>query len=247
VPRDRAGTHLPPIAVKRQRRLTGVDEVVLSFVCERADHRGDLSTLRGDLRRDGERGDDLADHRQGDARRCSRGRPGHWTACTQRSSSMRVPPADVVAGRVAVLVMPEVLGHLLVERGLQDRLGQLLEQPIRPGQGQALLPSSTDISTAACCPADPGTGSSFFVMSSSAVIERHLPRQTRRLSASGHKHRSGRRPPGVLERLQRPSLAMPGRAAVVAPWTAVSCAWLVRGRSELRCWGPGTAVLRLVW
>jgi len=89
VPRDRAGTHLPPIAVKRQRRLTGVDEVVLSFVCERADHRGDLSTLRGDLRRDGERGDDLADHRQGDARRCSRGRPGHWTACTQRSSSMR--------------------------------------------------------------------------------------------------------------------------------------------------------------
>ena len=50
--------------------------------------------------------------------------------------------AFVVAEGQAVLVMPEVLGHLLVQRGLQDRLGQLLEQPIRAGQRHTLLPGA---------------------------------------------------------------------------------------------------------
>ena len=39
VPRDRAATFEPQIVKKRQRRLSGVDEVVLSAVCERFDHR----------------------------------------------------------------------------------------------------------------------------------------------------------------------------------------------------------------
>ena len=45
-----------------------------------------------------------------------------------------------LAGRRAVLVMAQVLGQLLVQRRLQHRLGQLLEQPIRAGQRQAPLP-----------------------------------------------------------------------------------------------------------
>ena len=40
----------------------------------------------------------------------------------------------------AVLVMTEMLGQLLVQRRFQHRLGQLLQQPIRASQRQALLP-----------------------------------------------------------------------------------------------------------
>ena len=49
--------------------------------------------------------------------------------------------ADVArpgTGRV-VLLIAQVLGHLLVQRGLEHRLGQLLEQPVRAGQRQTLL------------------------------------------------------------------------------------------------------------
>ena len=57
------------------------------------------------------------------------------------------PVADV--GRVpvlggTVLLMAQVLGHLLVQRGLQHALGELLEQPVRTGQGQALLLGQPD-------------------------------------------------------------------------------------------------------
>jgi len=45
----------------------------------------------------------------------------------------------IITGR-AVLVMTEMLGHLLIQRRLQHRLGQLLQQPIRAGQRHALLP-----------------------------------------------------------------------------------------------------------
>ena len=41
MPRDRAGTFEPQIVQKRQRRLSGVDEIVLSLYCQGADHRGD--------------------------------------------------------------------------------------------------------------------------------------------------------------------------------------------------------------
>ena len=52
------------------------------------------------------------------------------------------PVTDVprVRVRTAVLLMPQVLGQLLVQRCFQHRLSQLLEQTVRPGQRQALLP-----------------------------------------------------------------------------------------------------------
>jgi hypothetical protein len=34
-----------------------------------------------------------------------------------------------------VLLMTQMLGHLLIQRGLEDVLGELLEQPVRAGQG----------------------------------------------------------------------------------------------------------------
>ena len=46
VPRDRDGTFEPQIVKKRQRRLTGVDEIVLVLVCEGFDDRGDHRPLR---------------------------------------------------------------------------------------------------------------------------------------------------------------------------------------------------------
>ena len=66
VPRDRAATFEPQIVKKRQRRLSGVDEVVLSLYAKGLDHRRDLGALRRDLRRVGVAGDDQPDHRQGD-------------------------------------------------------------------------------------------------------------------------------------------------------------------------------------
>ena len=68
VPRDRAGTsgaadrEETPAAAGRGRRDRPV------AVCQGPDHRGDLGALRADLRRRGEQGDDLEDHRQGDRR-----------------------------------------------------------------------------------------------------------------------------------------------------------------------------------
>jgi putative transposase len=38
VPRDRDGSFEPVIVAKRQRRLSNIDEIVLSFVCPRFDH-----------------------------------------------------------------------------------------------------------------------------------------------------------------------------------------------------------------
>jgi putative transposase len=49
VPRDRAGTSGPQIVKKRQRRLTGVDEIVLSL-CAKGLTTGEISALRRDLR-----------------------------------------------------------------------------------------------------------------------------------------------------------------------------------------------------
>ena len=48
-----------------------------------------------------------------------------------------------IPGRV-VLLIAEMLGHLLAQRGLDHRLGQLLEQPVRAGQRQALLLGQPD-------------------------------------------------------------------------------------------------------
>jgi hypothetical protein len=43
-----------------------------------------------------------------------------------------------------MLFITEVLGHFLIERSLEHRLGQLLEQPVRPGQRQALFLSQSN-------------------------------------------------------------------------------------------------------
>jgi transposase-like protein len=65
VPRDRAGTFEPQIVRKRQRRLNGVDEMVLSLYAKEVDHRRDFGPIRRDLRSVGVEGDDQPDHRQG--------------------------------------------------------------------------------------------------------------------------------------------------------------------------------------
>ena len=62
VPRDRDGSFEPQIVKKRQRRLSGVDEIVLSLYAKGLTTGRDQRALRGDLRRLGEQGDDLADH-----------------------------------------------------------------------------------------------------------------------------------------------------------------------------------------
>ena len=36
------------------------------------------------------------------------------------------------------------LGHLLIQRGLEHRFGQLFEQPVGPGQRQALFLGQSD-------------------------------------------------------------------------------------------------------
>ena len=65
VPRDRAGTFEPQIVRKRQRRLNGVDEVVLSLYAKGLTTGEIICALRRDLRRLGVEGDDQPDHRQG--------------------------------------------------------------------------------------------------------------------------------------------------------------------------------------
>src|ERR671910_3094080 len=66
VPRDRDGSFEPQIVKKRQRRLTGVDEIVLSLYAKGLT-TGEISAHNArDLRRLGQQGDRLEDHRQGD-------------------------------------------------------------------------------------------------------------------------------------------------------------------------------------
>jgi len=89
------------------------------------------------------------------AARCSwRARPTHRSATATRTPRRRSrcragtgPVAHVggvpVLGR-AVLLMTQMLGHLLVQRRIQHALRELLEQPVRPGQGQTLLPGHPD-------------------------------------------------------------------------------------------------------
>ena len=79
---------------------------------------------------------------------------------------LRSAPVADVAGLVthrAVLLMPQVLGQLLVQGSLQYPLGQLLQQPVRPGQRQALLRARRTSSSAAFCSAD-GSGLSFLLV-----------------------------------------------------------------------------------
>jgi hypothetical protein len=95
------------------------------------------------------------------------------------------PGADCTTG--IVLLIAQVLGHLLVQRGLQHRLGQLLEQPVRAGQRQALFLRQPDqlsrgLLLGRC-------SAFFFVTSFSVVVTRRQPFPPSSRSASGRKHR----------------------------------------------------------
>src|SRR3954470_3439292 len=68
VPRDRDGSFEPKIVAKRQRRLAGVDELVISLSAKGLDHRGGAGAPGRGLRRPGLAPDDLHDHRQGPRR-----------------------------------------------------------------------------------------------------------------------------------------------------------------------------------
>ena len=50
---------------------------------------------------------------------------------------LRMLPVPAPAGSCS---HTQVLGHLLIQSGLEHRLGELLEQPVRAGQRQSLLP-----------------------------------------------------------------------------------------------------------
>ncbi len=66
--RDRAGTFEPQIVKKRHRRLSGVDEVVLSLYAKGLTI-GEISAHFAEICwRLGQQGDDPADHRQGERR-----------------------------------------------------------------------------------------------------------------------------------------------------------------------------------
>ena len=81
-----------------------------------------------------------------------------------------------------------VLGYLFVERGLHDRLGQPLEQPVRTVSDSPCSLASRTSSAAALASGD---GSGFFfreVTSSSVVIARHLPRRALRPAGPAGKH-----------------------------------------------------------
>jgi hypothetical protein len=69
VPRDRAGSFEPQLVKKRQRRLGGVDETVLSLsLSAKGLTRGDVRASRRGLRRGDRQVHDLDDHRQCDGR-----------------------------------------------------------------------------------------------------------------------------------------------------------------------------------
>ena len=65
VPRDSDASFDPQIVRKRQRRLTGVDDIVLSLSAKGLTTGRDRRPLRRRLRRDGQQGHHLPDHRQG--------------------------------------------------------------------------------------------------------------------------------------------------------------------------------------
>lgn len=66
VPRDRDGSFEPKTVRKRQRRLRGVDAMVLSLTAKGVDDRRSPGASRGDVWDRGVSGNNLEDHRRGD-------------------------------------------------------------------------------------------------------------------------------------------------------------------------------------
>jgi transposase-like protein len=65
VPRDRDGTFAPSIVRKRQRRLDGVDEIVLSLTARGLTTGEIVAHFASGVWRDGQQRHDQSDHRQG--------------------------------------------------------------------------------------------------------------------------------------------------------------------------------------
>jgi hypothetical protein len=91
-----------------------------------------------------------------------------------------------------VLVVPEMLGHLLIQRGFQHGFREQLQQPIRTGQGQTLLAAWATIAAAATCSGD-NCGPTFLIfvyeLTASDVITHSAHPTGPQPGVSGRKHR----------------------------------------------------------
>jgi transposase-like protein len=81
VPRDRESSFEPKLVAKRQRRLSGVDDLVISLSARGLTH-GEIAPGR-DLWGGGVQADHLHHHRPGRGRYGGVGRTGRWTRCTR--------------------------------------------------------------------------------------------------------------------------------------------------------------------
>ena len=90
VPRDRAATFEPQIVKKRQRRLSGVDEVVLSLYAKGLT-TGEISAHFAEIYGAGVQGDDQSHHRQGDRGDDRLGGDLHRRIAWSRSAMARSP------------------------------------------------------------------------------------------------------------------------------------------------------------
>jgi hypothetical protein len=94
----------------------------------------------------------LHDHRLERARPVPRHRDAHLPGRVgqHRLGSCAVTDVAVLGRGCLVLLMAEVLGQLLLQRGLQDSSGDRLEQPVRAGQSSPRVDG--------VCPMDGGSG-----------------------------------------------------------------------------------------
>ena len=88
VPRDRDGTFEPQIVRKRQRRLTGVDEMVLSLYAKGLT-TGEICAHFAEIYGAQVSKETISRPPTRCSRRCSPGRPARWMRSTPRSSSTR--------------------------------------------------------------------------------------------------------------------------------------------------------------
>lgn len=116
--------------------------------------------------------------------------PGRWCWSTPSWRGCRCDVTRSRLRRIALLI-PEVFGHLLVQRR-QDRLGQLCEQPVGPGQRRPCSWASRTNSTAAFCSAD----GSAILLGQTTQCRHHGDLSHRAsLSVSGREHRYFHSPP----------------------------------------------------
>jgi transposase-like protein len=88
VPRDREGTFEPQIVAKRQRRLTGVDEIVLSLYAKGLT-TGEISAHFAEIYGASVSKETVSRITDKVVEEMRPGRPGRWTRSTRRCSSTR--------------------------------------------------------------------------------------------------------------------------------------------------------------